>query len=719
MSTPSSNPGTTLRGWAQQEGLPRPLGVTWLPDERAYNFALYSKHAERVILLAYREDDLAHTAFSIELDYLRHKSGRVWHCRVGEDQLHGARYYAYSIAGPAPAGRFEWHAFDQDKILLDPYADAVFFPPTFDRGAAIAAGSNVGRAPLGVLPQPIVRRDSDVRTVRPPRPPLHESDAVIYELHVRNFTRHESSGVAAEKRGTCAGVIEKIPYLVDLGVTMVELMPVFQYDPAAPDRWGYMPLSFFALHHEYLSAPDPGAGHQEFREMIDALHRAGIEVILDVVYNHTCERGASGPTYGYKGIDNSTYYLMNGDVRDPYADYAGTGNTMNCANHAVRKMILDSMRHWVRLGVDGFRFDLASIYTRDAEGLIRYDEPPIFGEITADPDFAHVRLIAEPWDAGAFQLGRGFPGVSWQQWNGMFRDDIRRFLRGDPAMLPALMRRLYGSDDLFPDDRMNAYRPSQSINYVTCHDGPTLNDLVSYNHKHNWANGHANADGPPQNFSWNCGWEGDERVPDQVVGLRLQQAKNFIALLFLANGTPMLRAGDEFLHTQGGNDNPYNQDNETTWLNWSRAERFADMVRFVKLAVAFRKAHPSLGRSRFWRDDVRWYGVGPGVDASSESQALAYCLHGASQGDGDIYVMINASQEALIFNVQEGGAGDWCRVIDTSRASPDDFRAPGDGAMLTSDSYTVGARSIVVLASSATHAPSGESELSGVASRRR
>lgn len=264
-------------------------------------------------------------------------------------------------------------------------------------------------------------------------------------------------------------------------------------------------------------------------------------------------------------------------------------------------------------------------------------------------------------------------------------------------MVPALMRRLYGSDDLFPDDRMNAYRPSQSVNYVTCHDGQTLNDLVSYNHKHNWANGHGNTDGPPQSFGWNCGWEGDERVPDDVVSLRLRQAKNLMTLLFLANGTPMLRAGDEFLQTQHGNDNPYNQDNATTWLDWTRAERFAEMVRFVKMAVAFRKAHPSLGRSRFWRDDVHWYGVGPKVDASPESQSLAYCLHGASQRDCDIYIMVNASQEALIFEVQEGDTGEWRRVIDTSRASPDDFRAPGDAPALTSTSYTVGSRSIVVL----------------------
>ena len=664
-----------------------------MAEERAYNFALYSKHAEHVRLLAFRADDLSRPSYDLDLDFARHKSGRVWHCRVSPDTLGDACYYAYVIDGPPPAGRLEWHAFDVQKLLVDPYAQAIHFPPEFDPRAATGRGSNMGRAPLGVLP----RASSERVGLLPVGPRPHESDAVIYELHVRNFTRHPSSGVPAEARGTFAGVTAKIPHLVELGVTIVELMPVFQYDPAAADRWGYMPLSFFALHHEYASSSTPGGSEREFREMIDALHAAGIEVVLDVVYNHTCERGSSGPTYNLKGIDNSTYYVMSGDAGEPYADYAGTGNTLNCANAAVRKMILDSMRRWVRLGVDGFRFDLASIYARDSDGAMRFDDPPIIGEISADPEFAQIRLIAEPWDAGAFQLGRAFPGLSWQQWNGMFRDDVRRFTRGDSAMVAALMRRLYGSDDLFPDDRMNAYRPPQSVNYVTCHDGPTLYDLVSYTHKRNWANGHANTDGPPQNFSSNGGWEGDERVPDGVVGLRVRQAKNFITLLVLANGTPMFRAGDEFLQTQGGNDNPYNQDNDTTWLDWTRLERFADMVRFVKLAIAFRKAHPSIGRSRFWRDDVRWYGASTQPDLSPASQMLAYCLHGAPEGDADLYVMINASQERAVFALQEGSPADWQRVIDTSCAAPDDFRALGSEEPLSAREYVVAPRSVVVL----------------------
>ena len=694
-SSPSIKPDAA--GWAQREGAPLPLGATWIAKDSAYNFALYSKHAERVVLLAFRDDDLVNPALSVDLDYLHHKSGRVWHCRVTVQELRGARYYAYQVAGPPPAGRVEWHAFDAEKMLLDPYAAAVYFPPQFDRGAASARGSDAGRAPLGIIP-PARNEGADAQaSVAPSRAPVHESDAVIYELHVRNFTRHPSSGVTAEKRGTFAGIVEKVPHLVDLGVNIVELMPVFQYDRGAPDRWGYMPLSFFALHDEYLSAPDPAAGHREFREMVDALHAAGIEVVLDVVYNHTCEGGQGGPIYSYKGIDNSTYYLMTGDEMAPYANYSGTGNTMNCVNHAVRKMILDSIRHWVRLGVDGFRFDLASIYARDADGVLRYSEPPIFGEITADPEFARVRLIAEPWDAAVYQLGRGFPGLTWQQWNGTFRDDVRRFVRGDPAMVSGVMRRLYGSDDLFPDDRLHAYRPLQSVNYVTSHDGPTLYDLVSYNHKRNWANGHGNTDGPAQSFNWNCGWEGDERVPSEVAHLRLQQAKNFMTLLFLANGTPMLRAGDEFLHTQGGNDNPYNQDNETSWLDWTRTERFSEMHRFVKMAIAFRKAHPSLGRSRFWRDEIRWYGAGPEVDLSTQSSCLAFHLQGGSEGDADIYAMINASQEAVTFRLQQEDAAAWRRVIDTSRQSPDDFRVAGDEQPLSSSTYDVGPRSIVVL----------------------
>ena len=433
--------------------------------------------------------------------------------------------------------------------------------------------------------------------------------------------------------------------------------------------------------------------------MVKALHAANIEVILDVVYNHTGEGDDRGPMYSFKGIDNSTYYLMSGDPKAPYENFSGTGNSLNCANRYVRKMIVDSMRFWVRdMHVDGFRFDLASIFARNLDGSINTEDPPIFGAIRSDPDLSNVRLIAEPWDAAdVYQLGRSFPGTLWFQWNGRFRDDVRRFVRGDAGMVSTVMQRLYGSDDLFPDERIYAYHPYQSVNYVTSHDGFTLYDLVSYKQKRNWANGRNNTDGMVENYSWNCGWEGDAGVPPEVLQLRKRQVKNFCCLLFLSNGTAMLRAGDEFMQTQGGNNNPYNQDNETSWLDWRRQAANADIFRFFKMMIAFRKAHPSLSRSRFWRDDVRWYGVGPSVDMSWDSHSLAFFLHGASQNDDDLYVMINAHREDLHFFIQEGRPEEWRRVIDTALDSPDDFCEPGREAPLAFGSYTVKARSVVVL----------------------
>ena len=669
------------------------MGATWLEDEQAWNFALYSEHAEHVSLLIYTADDVVHPSLVRDLDYLCNKSGRVWHCRVPAELMGAARYYAFHISGPSPDDVAPWHAFDSDKILLDPYARAVYLPQAFDRRAASGRGSNEGKAPLGVLSTEPRQANLTSEFAR------HESDAVIYELHVRGFTFSPSSGLDESTRGTFAGVAARIPYLRALGVTAVELMPVFQYDPQGNDRWGYTPLSFFAPHAGYARHADPITARCEFRRMVEALHAADIEVIIDVVYNHTCERGTLGPTYSFKGIDNSTYYLMSHDSAHPYVDFTGAENTLNCASSAVRRLVLDSMQMWaMEMGVDGFRFDLASVFGRRADGSLSLRDAPVIADIGTHDELMHLRLIAEPWDAtGANVLGRAFPGVSWQQWNGWFRDDVRRFVRGDPGMVPALMRRLYGSDDLFPDDLIHAYRPPQSVNYVTCHDGFTLHDLVSYDAKRNWANGHENRDGAFDGLSWNCGWEGDEHVPNEVLVLRKRQAKNFVALLMLANGTPMFRAGDEFLQTQAGNDNPYNQDNATTWLNWNLLDVNRDMFRFVKHAIAFRKAHPSIGRSRFWRDDVRWYGVGSAPDLSHDSRSLAYCLHGASQGDADLYVMINAWQEALTFAIQEGEPADWFRVIDTSRPTPEDIRDSGDESALDAMHYTVGPRSVVVL----------------------
>jgi glycogen operon protein len=680
-----------MSSWSQIEGSAQPLGAVWLREEGSYNFALYSRHATGVALLLYTTRDLVNPVRRISLNYLIHKSGRIWHCRLAADEVADARYYAYSVEGPTDQ-HGERYFFDPDKVLLDPYAASLFFPPTLRRGASIGRGSNAGQSPLCTLPNGTSSFDwsDDSR-------PMHTSDTIIYELHVKGFTQRENSGVAAGKRGTYAGLIDKIPYLQELGVTAVELMPVFQYDPDEGNYWGYMPLSFFAPHQGYAADPSATEVTDEFKAMVKALHHAGIEVILDVVYNHTTEAGADGPTYSYRGICNSSYYLLD-ETMTHYRNDTGAGNVLRSAHPIVRRMIIDSLRFWVReMHVDGFRFDLASIFSRNSDGSINLEDPPIISEITSDEGFGAVRHIAEAWDPASYELGRSFPGKSWSQWNGRFRRDVRAFVKGDPGKVADLMSRIYGSSDLFPDDLDNAYHPYQTINYVASHDGFCLYDLVAYNARHNLANGQNNDDGTEDNLSWNCGWEGDQQVPTEVMQLRKQQIKNFFTILMLSNGTPMFRAGDEFMNTQGGNNNPWNQDNETTWLDWDRLEKNEDIFRFFKGMIAFRKAHPSLARSRFWRDDVRWYGVDRQVDLSYFSHSLAFCLRGGSQQDRDIYVMINAYWEDLNFRIQEGDANDWIRIADTSKPGPLDLLEIGNEEPLATLDYKVKARSIVVL----------------------
>jgi isoamylase len=676
------------RSWTESEGLPLPLGATWIEEQQAFNFAVYAEHAESVALLLYSPRDLANPILTFHFDSLGNKSGRIWHCRIPLDQMCDARYYAYSVSGHVVAGL---NGFDHEKVLLDPYAKGVFFPPGFDRKLAMKPGPNDERAPLGVLPGQHVAFDWSGEV--PPRP---ESDAIIYELHVKGFTSNPNSGVHPSRAGAYAGLIEKIPYLKELGITVVELMPIFQRDPHEGDYWGYMPLNFFAPHGQYASSVNDDGQHLEFKNMVKAFHKAGIAVVLDVVYNHTCEGDHLGPTYSFKGFDAAGYYMPSSDSPSPYANYSGTGNTLNFSQAHVRKMVMDSLRYWMNeMHIDGFRFDLASVFSRNADGSLNWGDAPIFSEIAADPELGRLALIAEPWDVGGYQLGRGFPGTTWLQWNARYRDDVRRFVRGDAGMVPDLMRRIYGSDDLFPDSREHVYHAFQTVNYIDCHDGFTLYDLVSYNHKHNWKNGHDNQDGMDANYSWNCGHEGEDSVPAEVVALRRKQAKNFFCLLMLSNGIPMVRAGDEFLNTQFGNNNPYNQDNEISWLDWSQLQANQDIFRFFKGMIAFRKSHPSLCRSRFWREDISWYGVGRTVDLSQDSRSLAFCLHGASQDDDDIYVMINAYWQALQFQIQEGTAQDWVRIVDTDLSTPDDFS--DSGLPLQQPSYRVGPRSIVVL----------------------
>jgi isoamylase len=667
------------------------MGATWVPLLAAWNFALYSRRATGVTLLLYGPTDPVHPILEVPLDPRVNKSGRIWHCWIPANQAAGATYYAYRVEGrhePAKGYRF-----DAQKILLDPFAPAVHFPPDYDRIAAGLPGSNDGRAPLGVLPT--TAQGYDGYRERPVRP---SHDLIVYELHVKGFTARANSGVTPANRGTFAGLTEKISYLKELGITAVELMPIHQCDPQEGSYWGYMTLNFFSPNQGYAADKSADGSFDEFRKMVQALHDNGIEVWLDVVYNHTSEAGNDGPTYSYRGIDNQSYYFLNQN-RSQYRNETGCGNTLRCDHPVVRSLILESLRFWIhRMNVDGFRFDLASVFTRRSDGGLDLDHPSLIADIGVLAARHGVRMTAEAWDIESYLLGRAFPGLNWRQWNGMYRDDLRDFVRGVPGRVGALMQRLYGSDDIFPDDLENSYRPFQSVNFLTAHDGFCLYDLVSYNYKHNEANGHHNRDGSDDNRSWNCGWEGDEGAPAEVRALRRRQVRNFISLLMLSNGTPMFCAGDEFLDTRAGNNNPYNQDNAINYLDWNLHRTNNDIFRFFQRMIAFRKAHPSIARSHFWREDVTWYGRdSKAVDLSSEGRTLAYCLRGASLEDGDIYVMINSGPYAQWFYVQEGEAEEWLLVANTGLPSPQDIAGPGHEVALKGPDYLVGERSVVVL----------------------
>ncbi|MBX3732773.1 MAG: glycogen-debranching protein [Verrucomicrobiae bacterium] len=681
-STPPPRSAPTPAG-----GQPWPLGVVWIPGEDAFNFSIYSRHADRVTLLLFAETAPETPLLEVPLRHPDHRSGNLWHCRLPARELAGAGCYAWRIEGPwAPD---QGHRFDAGKVLLDPYAPSVFFPPGYSRDACATAEPTVGRAPLGRLPQP---RPEPSPMQRGPRHPI--SEAIIYELHVKGFTARENSGVAAARRGTFDGLVDKIPYLKELGVTIVELLPVQQFDPQEGNYWGYMTLHFFSPHHAYSASGDaPG----EFRRMVEAFHAAGIEVWMDVVYNHSSEGDSRGPTYSFRGIDNDAYYLLQAD-RSRYVNDTGCGNTLRTGHPAMRVLILQSLAYWAgQLGVDGFRFDLASIFSRADDGTMGRHESALISEVSFLARQLNLRLVAEAWDISSNQLGRGFPGMMWLQWNGLYRDDIRSFVRGEGGRVGALMRRLYGSDDLFPDGPRDTCRPYQSVNFVTAHDGFCLHDLLAYDQRHNEANGHGNTDGTPDNRSWNCGWEGEDGAPAGVVALRRRQAKNVCALLMLANGVPMFPAGDEFLNTQGGNNNPYNQDNETTWLDWSRLETHREVHRFFQRMIAFRKSHPSIARPTFWRSDVEWSGPDGTPDWGPESRHLAYRLRGGSAGVSDLYVMINGHWDDREFLLPPPGTSPWRVVVDTAEPPPGDVPDPDDQRPLDRGSHTIRARSVVVL----------------------
>jgi isoamylase len=677
-----------------EEGCTSPLGAT--PSADGVNFSLFSRDATGVQLLLFDRVDDAKAARVVRLDPSANRTYHYWHVLVPNVQP--GQLYGYQVDGPFDPSI--GMRFDPSKLLLDPYGRGVMAPETYSRDAGSGPGDNTATAMKSVVVDVAAYDwEGDAPLCRP------SSRTIIYEMHVRGFTRHPSSGVPEEARGTFAGLIQKIPYLRGLGITAVELLPVFQFDvqdapPGLVNYWGYAPVSFFAPHQGYSSRRDPLGPLDEFRDMVKALHRAGIEVILDVVFNHTAEGDHRGPTLSFRGLDNTAYYMLEED-RSRYANYSGTGNTLNANHPIVRRMIVDSLRYWVdTMHVDGFRFDLASILARGSSGQV-IPNPPVLWDIESDPALAGVKLIAEAWDAaGLYQVG-SFVGDSWKEWNGRFRDDVRSFFRGEEGSVGRFADRLIGSPSLYGHKQRE---PEESVNFVTCHDGFTLNDLVSYNDKHNEANGEDNRDGADDNRSWNCGVEGPTEDPS-VEKLRARQVKNFFTVTMLSAGLPMMLMGDEVRRTQGGNNNAYCQDNETSWFDWTLLAKRADVHRFVTLLNARRvqrDVEPERQRvtlnQLIRQTDIIWHGVRlhePDWRPSSRSVAFTARLERMV-----FQVILNAYWEPLEFELPAlpHDAGDaWRRWIDTSLDSPHDIADWEEALSVPGLTYRMEPRSMVVL----------------------
>jgi len=677
-----------------------PLGATILPG--GVNFSVFSRQATRIELLLFDSAGATQPTTVIDLDPRTHRTYYYWHVFV--PGISSGQLYGYRAFGPFDPGR--GLRFDPSKVLLDPYGRAIVVPNTYSRRCA----SQYGQSNASVMKSAVV--DSSAYDWEGDAP-LRRSFAstVIYEMHVAGFTRHPSSGVAPELRGTYAGMIEKIPYLRELGITAVELLPIFQFDrqdcpEGLVNYWGYSPVSFFAPHAGYSSRQDALGPVNEFRDLVKALHRAGIEVILDVVYNHTAEGNEAGPTLSLRGLANEIYYILDQD-RAHYANYSGTGNTLNANQAIVRRMILDSLRYWVEeMHVDGFRFDLAAILSRDETGR-PLDNPPAPWDIESDPVLAGTKLIAEAWDAaGLYQVG-SFIGDSWKEWNGRFRDDVRRFIKGDGATVRMLPQRVLGSPDVFGQRERE---PEQSLNFVTCHDGLTLNDLVSYNSKHNEANGEGNRDGLDNNLSWNCGIEGPSE-DGAVEVLRRRQVKNFFVMLLTSLGTPMLLMGDEMRRTQRGNNNAYCQDNELSWLDWSLLDRHSGLHRFVRMLIAHRLQGIAMGAEESFglslnellrRAGFDWHGVRLGCPDWSDASHSIACTVRPREGSVPLWLhlMCNAYWEPLDFelpSVPATAVSGWQRWIDTAQESPEDITDPAVAPAVPFTRYRVMPRSMVAL----------------------
>ncbi len=688
-----------------RSGVPFPLGATIRAN--GVNFAIFSRHATGVRLDLFNRPGDAVPVRTLLLNPIRNKTGDVWH--VWLEGIQPGQLYGYRFAGPYSP--HEGHRYNPDKLVVDTCATAIapvpgrsyrkslgYDPSSPHRDLSLSTLDDAATAPKSVVTHP----DFDWQDDQPLRLPWEST--VIYELHVRGFTIHPSAGVVFP--GTYHALMEKIEYLKDLGVTAVELMPVQEFNqfhmprinPQTGKRlrnyWGYDPLNFFSPKASYASVREQGAQVLEFKEMVRTFHRAGLEVIVDVVFNHTVEGNEMGPTVCFRGIDNAIYYWLAEDKRY-YRDFSGTGQTVNATHPVVRDLILDALRYWViEMHVDGFRFDLASVLGRDRNGNVLSDAP-LLERIAEDPILRDAKLIAEAWDAaGAYQVG-GFSYHRWAEWNGCYRDDVRKFWRGDEGMTPHFASRITGSFDLY---HASGKGPECSINFVTCHDGFTLNDLVSYSQKHNEDNGEGNRDGTSANYSANHGVEGESDDP-AVEAVRRRQIKNMLLTLAVSRGVPMLLAGDEFRRTQRGNNNAYCQDNDISWVDWSLLQQNREIFQFARGALALRRAHPVLRREAYYtEEELRWFDrKGKGPDWFDPRQKCLACLiHG--QDGPDLYLMFNADTKPARFILPSPRSGPWRLAADTTRPTPRDFYSPGTEVLLRNPlSYMVEARSAVVL----------------------
>jgi len=665
-----------------------PLGSTL--TKKGVNFSIFSEHATQVTLVLFTSGvDAPITTF--ELSSSENTTGSIWHILVKGIDPKVIRYGYRMNMQPNPNPQL--YRFDPESILIDPYAKAI--SGASEWGVMYTREGQKPPVKMGVRDRRSIIGGmcfdwgDDKQLCTPPE------EMIIYELHVRGYTAHSSSKV--DQKGTYLGLCEKIPYLKELGVTTVELLPVFEFEETAIDKtnpeteekllnfWGYDPINFFSPKAAYASDGRNGKQINEFKKMIRTFHQAGIEVILDVVFNHTAEGDKDGHIFNYRGIDNPTYYIVDSESGE-YKDYTGCGNTVNCNNPVVRDMIIDALRHWViEMHVDGFRFDLASILGRDEDGEV-LSNPPIIERIAYDPVLTKTKLIAEAWDAaGLYQVG-SFPAYDrWAEWNGKFRDDIRSFVKSDSGKVKALAQRLMGSPDVY---RQSGRSPFYSVNFITCHDGFTLRDLVSYDQKHNLQNGEKNRDGSNDNSSWNCGVEGKSDDP-AIETLRLKQQKNMALLLILSDGIPMILAGDEFGRTQKGNNNAYCQDNDTSWIDWTLLEKHSGLFRFFRLLIQHKKEHLLSKLHDYVFDDsnspdaeIHFHGIKAGEpDWSDASRTLGLQVHATKKSlnhdkeeEVDIYIYSNAHWKAHQIELpllKEGVK--WYRLVDTGKVSPEDF----------------------------------------------